>query len=160
MEVGKAQEIFGWVATCLTMCFFISPIIPFINVLKGKLRYEDTPIVVISASYVNCFCWYIYGDMIFSDQIKICNMIGAISSLLLICVYLIYEIKAYTIDAILNALIVISGSFTLYRAISIMIDSSNVLGKICIGASCVVFLSPIHLIIRVIKKKNYFFIFN
>ena len=158
MEISKAQEIFGWVATSLTMCFYISPVIPFINVLKGKLRYEDTPIIVISTSYVNCFCWYIYGDMIFSDQIQICNKIGAISSLLLICIYLIYEIKAYTIDAILNALIVISGSFTIYRAISIMIDNSNVLGKICIGTSCIVFLSPIQLIIRVIKEKNYFLI--
>ena len=72
-------------------------------------------------------------------------MIGAISSLFLICVYLIYEIKSYAIDAILNALIVISGTFTIYRAISIMIDNSNVLGKICIGTSCVVFLSPIQL---------------
>jgi solute carrier family 50 protein (sugar transporter) len=85
-------------------------------------------------------------------------MVGALSSLFLICVYLIYEIKSYPIDAILNALIIISGSFTINRAISILIDNSNVLGRICIGTSCIVFLSPIQLILRVIKEKNYFLI--
>ena len=156
--MDKAQEIFGWVATSLTMCFYISPVIPFINVFKGKLNYEDTPIIVISASYVNCFCWYIYGEMIFSNQIKICNMIGAISSLILICIYLIFELKTYAIDALLNALIIITGSLALYRGLLYTINDDSIIGKICNGTSIVVFLSPIQLIYRVIKEKNYFLI--
>ena len=59
--MDKVQEIFGWIATCLTMCFYISPVFPFINVFKNKLNYEDTPIIVVTTSYLNCFCWYIYG---------------------------------------------------------------------------------------------------
>ena len=153
--MDKVQEIFGWVATGLTMCFYISPIIPFINVFRGKLNYEDTPAIIISTSYVNCFCWYIYGDMIFSDQIKMCNLIGAISSLVLICIYLAYEVRKYTVDAILNALIIITGSYAVYRGLTIIIDDDAIIGKICNCTSLIVFLSPIQLIIRVIKEKNY-----
>ena len=156
--MDKAQEIFGWVATSLTMCFYISPVIPFINVFKGKLNYEDTPIVVISTSYVNCFCWYIYGEMIFSNQIKLCNMIGAISSLILICIYLIFELKTYAIDALLNALIIITGSLALYRGLAYTINDDSIIEQICNGTAIVVFLSPIQLIYRVIKEKNYFLI--
>ena len=154
----KAKEIFGWVATGLTMCFYISPVIPFINVFKGRLNYEDTPAIIITTSYVNCFCWYIYGDMISSDQIKMCNMIGAISSLILICIYLIYELRKYAVDAILNALIIITGTYAVYRGLTVVIDDEVIIGKICIGTSCVVFLSPIQLIYRVVKEKNYFLI--
>ena len=39
-----------------------------------------------------------------------------------------------------------------------MIDDDDVIGRICIGTSCIVFLSPIQLIYRVIKEKNYFLI--
>ena len=156
--MDKIQEIFGWVATGLTMCFYISPVIPFINVFKGKLSYEDTPVIIISTSYVNCFCWYIYGDMILSDQIKMCNMIGAISSLILICIYLLFELKKYAIDAILNALIIITGTLALYRGLTVIINDDSIIGKICNGTSIIVFLSPIQLIYRVIKEKNYILI--
>ena len=96
--------------------------------------------------------------MIFSNQIKICNMVGACSSLVLICIYLIYEIRKYTIDAILNALIISSGSYALYNGFIVLIDDDDVIGRICVGTSCIVFLSPIQLIYRVIKEKNYFLI--
>lgn len=158
MDNNNIQEIFGWVATCLTMCFFISPVIPFINVFRGKLSYEDTPAIVVSVSYINCFCWYIYGKMIISEQIKMCNMIGAISSLILMCIYLIYEVRKYTLDAILNVLIIITGSYATYKALTILINDTGIIGKICNCTSIIVFLSPIQLIYRVVKEKNFILI--
>ena len=156
--MDKTKEIFGWVATGLTMCFYISPVIPFVNVFKGKLNYEDTPAIIVTTSYVNCFCWFIYGDIIVSDQIKICNLTGAISSGILISIYLIYEFKQYTLDAILNALILITGSYAAYRAITVLIDDDETIGKICNITAIIVFLSPIQLIYRVIKEKNFILI--
>lgn len=156
--MDSLEDVFGWVATGLTMCFYISPVIPFINVFKGRLNYEDTPAILVTASYVNCFCWYIYGDMIFSDQVKICNGIGAISSLCLICIYLAYEIRKYTLDAILNALIIITGSYAVYRGLTIVVDDDAVVGKICNVTSIIVFLSPIQLIYRVVREKNNYFL--
>ena len=130
------QECFGWAGTCLTVLSFISPIFPFLNVLKGKLNFEDTPGVLVTTCYVNYFCWYIYGDMI----------------------YLAYEVKKYLVDAILNTLILITGTWALYRALTIIIDDDRIVGKICIGTSCLVFLSPIQIIYKVIKEKNYILI--
>ena len=152
---AKTRESFGWIATCLTMCFYISPVIPFINVFRKKISYEDTPAIIVTTSYVNCLCWYIYGDMIYSNQIKYCNLIGAISSLILVCIYLLFELKKYTLDAILNSLIIITGTYSIYRGFTLIIDDDDIIGKICIATSCIVFLSPIQLIYRVIKEKNY-----
>lgn len=152
------QECFGWAATAITVLSFLSPVFPYINVLKGKLNFEDTPAVLVTTCYVNYFCWYIYGDMIFSDQIKYCYMIGGIVNLVLMIIYLAYEIKKYLVDSILNTLILITGTWALYRALTIIIDDDRIVGKICIGTSCIVFLSPIQIIYKVIKEKNYILI--
>ena len=152
--MDNLEDIFGWAALGLTMCIYLTPAMPFINVLKGKLSYEETPGVLVSCTYVNCFCWYIYGDMIFSDQLKICNCIGAIISICLITIYLVYEIRKYTLDAILNALIIITGSYATYRGLTIVVDDDAVIGKICNVTSIIVFLTPIYLIYKVIREKN------
>ena len=149
------QDLFGWIATCLTICFYFSPIFPFLKVIKGELNYEDTPGILVTSIYINCFCWYIYGDTIFSDPIKICNLIGASISIFLMLIYLAYEIKKYTVDAILNILIIFTGSYAVYKGFIIMIDDDTIIGKICFGTSCLVFFTPIQIIYRVIKEKNY-----
>ena len=127
----------------------------YINVFKGKISYEDTPGIVVTVSYANCFCWCIYGKLIYSNQIKICNLIGAVSSFFLISIYLLYESKKYTLDAILNSIIIIAGLYAIYRGFTIVIEDDSIIGKICIGISCLVFLSPIQIIYRVLREKNY-----
>ena len=152
--MDNLEDIFGWAATCFTICIYIGPILPFIKVIKGKISYEETPGVLVSATYVNCFCWCIYGDMIFSDQVKICNLIGSIITITLISIYLVYEIRKYTLDAILNALIIITGSYATYRGLTIVVDDDAIIGKICNITSIIVYLSPMYLIYKVIKEKN------
>ena len=55
----------------------------------------------------------------------------------------------------MNTLILITGSWALYRALTIIIDDDRIVGKICVGTSLIVFLSPIQIIYKVIKEKNY-----
>ena len=50
----NVQEGFGWLATGLSICGFISPIFPYLNVLRGRLSFEETPAVLVTTSYVNC----------------------------------------------------------------------------------------------------------
>jgi uncharacterized protein with PQ loop repeat len=156
--MDSVQECFGWAAACLTVCFYIGPVIPFINVLKGKLDFENSPGLFVTTCYVNCLIWYIYGEMIISDQVKISHMISALSCFILIVIYLIFELKKYLLDAILNALILTTGSWALYRAFTIVIDDDRVIGKILIVTTIVVYLAPMQIIYRVIKDKNYIMI--
>jgi uncharacterized protein with PQ loop repeat len=70
MEMETFQECVGWAGAVITVLSFITPVFPYLNVLKGRLSFEDTPAVFVTTSYINYFCWSIYGDMIFSDQLK------------------------------------------------------------------------------------------
>ena len=154
----KIQESFGWTAMGITICSFLIPVFPFLNIIKGKLNYEDAPIIMVISCYVNYFCWYIYGDMIFSVQLKFGYLIGSCIFGLLIVIYLYFEIKKNLFDSILNTLILITGTWALYRALTIIIDDDRVVGKICIGTTFIIFVSPIKAIIKVIKEQNYTFI--
>ena len=158
MEMETVQECFGWAGAVITVLSFITPVFPYLKVLKGKISFEDTPAVFVTTSYINYFCWSIYGDMIFSDQLKYCYMIGGIINLILMIIYLAYEVKKYLVDSILNTLILITGTWALYRALTIIIDDDRIVGKICIAISCVIFVSPIQILYKVIKDKNYILI--
>ena len=150
-----AQESFGWIATGLTICSFISPIFPYLNVLRGKLSFEDTPAVLVTTSYVNYFCWYVYGDMIFSDQIKYAYLVGSCINLVLMVIYLIYEIRKYLVDTILNILILITGTYSLYVGLAIILDEDQIAAKFCNVSSLVYFFFPVQIIYKVINYKNY-----
>ena len=154
----QTQESFGWAAVGLSIISFLNPVFPFLQVIKGKLNFEDAPIVSVTSCYVNYFCWYVYGDMIFSDQLKYGYLVGSCIFGLLIIIYLIFEIRKYLVDTILNALILITGTWALFRALTIIIDDDRVVGKICIGTTCIIYIQTVQLIYRVIKEKNYVFI--
>ena len=74
-----------------------------------------------------------------SNQVIICNCIGVICSLCFITIYLIYEIKKYPTDAVLNILIIITGSTATYRFITTGIDDFLIIGIICIITAIIVF---------------------
>ena len=149
------QESIGWLAGCFNVCFYLTPTFNFIKVLKGRVNFEESPGVYVTTCYVNCFIWFIYGDMIFSDQVKISNMIAALINLIFMLIYLAFELRKYFVDAILNTLILITGSWACYRALTIVIDDDRVVGDICIGTTIIIFISPIQILYKVFKEKNY-----
>lgn len=155
MEGSFFPETCGLVASCLTLGFFALTSIPFIKLIKGELTFEETPGFYVGVTYVNSLCWYIYGDFLYSDKIKYIYLIGAISNFILVFIYLFYEIKKYKQDAILNGLIILSGTYMIYIGLAIVIDNVDIIAKICFATYSVLFLFPIHVIYKVIKDKNY-----
>ena len=64
--------------------------------------------------------------MIFSDQLKYTYIIGSGINLVLMIIYLAYEVKKYLVDSILNTLILITDTLALYRALTIIIDDDMI----------------------------------
>ena len=149
------KEIFGWLAGILNIIFYLIPIPNFIKVIEGKLNFEDTPGVYVTTCYINTFVWFIYGEMTGSDQIKISNMISSIISFIFILIYLLYELKKYFVDSVLNLLILLSGSWAVYRALTIVVDDDITCGYIGIGTTVFVLVHSLVIVYKVLKEKNY-----
>lgn len=156
MEANNVfEETCGWIASAVTLCFFLSYLIPFYDLIKGKLTFEDISGFYLGLVYVNCFCWYIYGDFLYSDCIKKIYLFGSISNFILLFIYLFYEIKTYKTDAILNGLIIVSGTYSIYLILAYMIDNVDIIAKVCFGTYSLLFLYPMFTIYTVINTKDY-----
>ena len=156
MEEDKTRDFYGWVASILSIFFFLTLMPPIIKLFKEKIYVENFPGLFVTVIYVNCICWYIYGEMILSNQIKYCHLFGAIINFILIYIYLFYEIRKYPLDSILNGIIVIIGSYALYRGIKLNLnDDIQSVGYICLITHLFILLSPIVLIFKVVMQKNY-----
>lgn len=155
ITVDKTTEFYGWVASFLTALLFLNPIKSFIKLIKGKIEFQNSPAFFVTVCYISNICWYVYGEKISSKSIKCCNLFGMIVNLILILIYLFFEIKVYTIDAILNILIVIIGSYELYKSFDIIFDDDESIGNLCMGTQFMILLAPLKLVFKAIYQKNY-----
>ena len=89
-EPSPVAKIFGWSATIICIYFFLAPVVPFLQVLKGKLNYKDSPGVLLIMSFMNCILWADYGLVKNDFQVYFCNAIGGSTTLIWITIYLIY----------------------------------------------------------------------
>ena len=148
-------DIIGYAAIGLSSCFYLTLALPFFNVLRCKENFEYTPIAIINTVYVDSVAWYIYGTKLSVDQIILGNQIGACCTLALIIIYLAFEIRKYLIDTILNALILILGTLVLHKGLTMVVEDTQVVGKICIGTKLLTFCIPMLMVYKVCKEKNY-----
>lgn len=149
------ELILGW-AGCGTMLFcYIIPIVTFVKLILRKVKYDEIPIAGITAIFVNCLCWIIYANMIKSNPIKYCCFGGFGISGLYIVIYLIYEAREFLLDAILNLLIVITGTYTLHQGLTVLFLEEKTLARICAMTNMVLFFSPIYVLFETCKSKNY-----
>ena len=145
----------GTIATIINIITFLFSIIPFFNAFKGKLDYEKTQTLIISTGYCNCVAWYFYSLFYVNFPLKFCNLAGIIIYLSLIIIYLAYETKKYILHAFLNAFILFSGTWIVYRELTAFLTEVELLENICFGTTCGCCFCSLFFIYKVIKEKNY-----
>lgn len=129
--------------TVIMLIYFLLSSFPFVKLIKGKTYYDDTPLVFVIGNYLNYLIWFIYAKMIENEQIMYYHGLGCAFSILFFVIYLIYEAQELLVDAILNFLLLITGTFAMYRAVDIFIDDEDIVGKICMSSSGLIVLTPI-----------------
>ena len=70
-------------------------------------------------------------------------------------VYLGFELKKYTVDTILNILILVLGTLVIHKGLYVIVEESQVVGKICVITKFITFYNPMVLMFQVFKDKNY-----
>ena len=86
------------------------------------------------------------------------NKIGVCSMLALMAIYLGFEIKKYTLDMILNVLILVLGTLVIQKGLYVIVEDFEIVGKICIGTKIITFFNPMSLLYQVYKEKNFGYI--
>ena len=93
VDVILLGNIFGWIGMALGIYFFISPAVPFYNLIKGKINYTDAPGLLLVFTFINEILWLIYGLLVNKPQIYYTNGIGGGFTVIFITIFLSYYSK-------------------------------------------------------------------
>ena len=149
------MDLFGWTGAFVSICFFCSPVLNFIKLIKKKIQYKDIHILIILGNYISSIVWLIYGYKISCTQLITCYSIGASISLIWIWIYLINMGKKRMTLTLIYALILSVLTFSLYITLAIIIDDKDTLGEVCFIVCSISYISPTQLLIKVLNKKDY-----
>ena len=149
------MDLFGWTGAFISICFFCSPVLNFIKLIKKKIQYKDIHILIILGNYISSIVWLIYGYKISCTQLITCYSIGASISLIWIWIYLINMGKKRMTLTLIYALILSVLTFSLYITLAIIIDDKDTLGEVCFIVCSISYISPTQLLIKVLNKKDY-----
>ena len=83
-------DIFGWVGTVICIYFFVSPVVPFIKLIKGEITYKESPGILLICSFMNCILWADYGLRKDRFLQYFPNGLGGSITLVFITIFLIY----------------------------------------------------------------------
>ena len=146
-------DMFGWIGTIVSICFFASPASQFFFLIRKKIKYSDINIIIIIGNYISSIVWLIYGFSINMKQIKICYCIGALISIVWIWTYLIYMGKKKISQSLIFTMILSALSFATYIILTVVITDKKLIGEVCFIVCSLTYITPAQIIIRVIKQK-------
>jgi len=147
-------DIFGWIGTCISIYFFLSPAVPFYKLIRGQIKLNDSPGLLLVFTFLNCILWFNYGLLLDRPQVYATNGAGCGITLIFVTIFLTFltKLKYYFTILALILLIGIMGGISYlcyfiiyYKYVGYSANVFNVLMYAATGEK----------IYRVIKTKNY-----
>ena len=153
-EDDLVGDIFGWVGTIIATYFYLAPVVPFLKVLRGKMDYIDSPIVLLICSFMNCILWADYGLLNNTFLVYLANGIGGTITLVWITIFLIFLAKKKFIISLLFiiglAIVVIGLLLFFYFLIN-----KEITGYVAMAFNVLMYAASGEKIYRVFKTKDY-----
>lgn len=145
MDVPEESKL-GWFISIIGITYYIPPMLLFYHVFKKKIKYEDSPGLIVLANYFTNYMWAIYGDCLFSPALKWTSIISSIISAIMLLIYLFYELKEYLADSILNLCVLITTSWAIYNFLAEIIEDDEPCYRICLICQLIAYVTPFQLI--------------
>jgi len=153
-EEDLVAVIVGWIGTFLATYFFVSPVIPYIKVLKGEMKISDSPGILLICNMINTIIWTTYGLVGNTFQVYFNNCFGGSFTLLWISIYLIFLADKKIPMGILYIsmlLILVTGFLYIFYFYVPYVVS----GYIAMIFNILMYAAPGEKIVRVFKTKDY-----
>lgn len=148
------DQFFGYPACILTIILYLFQIIHYFDISNKAFKLNNIQLNKILFNYVFTFFWYFFGEMLYYEPIKVCNLVGLLTFLFLICLFIFYEFKKDMTNTLINIILVTIFTISFYHYFSYVAIEPKINGLICIGISVISYIYNIYLIIKVIKDCN------
>ena len=151
-------EIFGWTAASISILLYSSPIIEYIKLCKGKIRYNDTPNLKVLFNYITCINWLIYAYLLENKHMFVCYLSGSFFSIIWVITYLVILAKIKILKSFLFATILLAYTLLSYLLFALLLKNVDIYGYICVSLSLFSLVHPFTILKKAIKFRNYKYI--
>jgi solute carrier family 50 protein (sugar transporter) len=148
------ESIFGWIGLAISTYFYLSPVVPFIKVVKGEMKYQDSPGVLLLCNIMNCILWIDYGLMDDSFQVYLTCTIGGFLTLIWSTIYLIFLAKKILFLGLLYNILLLTTTFIITYVFYFICDK-NITGIAAMVFNTLMLAAPGEKIYTVIKTGKY-----
>lgn len=144
----------SWFNTTVTVIMGLSPVVQFIQVIKGKEKYTvvpETMLITVIGNNVGWGCyWYRMGETVPMTCSIICCSLGIIFSI----IYLYYMAEQKLVKFGLYTLLMLDIVFQLLLLFLKGIQSLKIVGGILMVVNTLMYVAPAQNILTAIKTKN------
>ena len=95
-------DALGWIGTCFSIIFFMAPAQPYSRFIRKEISIHDVPELLLVFSYLNCISWIPYGIRDGQAKPTVCNIIGALLTLVFIIVYCAFITNLHVLSLIIS----------------------------------------------------------
>jgi solute carrier family 50 protein (sugar transporter) len=148
-------DAFGWIGTCLSLIFYMAPAQPYSRFIRKEISIHDVPELLLVFSYLNCITWIPYGLRDSQEKPTVCNIIGALLTLVFIIVYCAFFTNLHVKKTLLSILFLINLTIQILYISYYIIKNVKTLGLICMVFNILMYASTLEKSNRVIKTNNY-----
>jgi len=143
MTGSVAMEVFGWVGTSIALFFFISPVTLMWGLIKGTIKIDIIPWILLIANTGNCLLWAVYGFQQLDDKVQVwaCNSIGSVINIIYLCIYFIHLVNKRVIQSI-GVVILTLGICALVFVLFFLYVDFAIVGKVAMGFNIIMYAAP------------------
>ena len=148
-------DTLGWIGTCFSIIFFMAPAQPYSRFIRKEISIHDVPELLLVFSYLNCITWIPYGLRDSQEKPTVCNIIGALLTLVFIIVYCAFFTYLHVKKTLLSILFLINLTIQILYISYYIIKNVKTLGLICMVFNILMYASTLEKSNRVMKTNNY-----
>ena len=148
-------DTLGWIGTCFSIIFFMAPAQPYSRFIRKEISIHDVPELLLVFSYLNCISWIPYGIRDGQPKPTVCNIIGAMLTLVFIIVYCAFVTNLNIKKSLFLTFIVLNITFQLFWICYSIIKDVKSLGLLCMIFNILMYAGTLEKFIRVVNTHNY-----
>ena len=148
-------DALGWIGTCLSLIFYMAPAQPYSRFIRKEISIHDVPELLLVFSYLNCITWIPYGIRDSQEKPIVCNIIGALLTLVFIIVYCAFINNLHVKKTLLSLLFIINLTLQDFYISYYIIKDVKTLGLICMVFNILMYAGTLEKFIRIIRTHNY-----
>lgn len=150
----KVGNIFGWVGTAISTFFYITPVVPYLKLIKAEITIKEAPGILLICTFMNCILWENYGLLLDKFLVYFANGLGGAITLVWITIFLIHLAKREFCNAFLYTFTLIAGIVGL-SLLCFFVIKENICGKVAMVFNVLMYAAPGEKIVTVCKTGNY-----